>query len=265
MRKPYERSYSVISFCTVVLDRSEDLQETLRFNMGANPDAEFIVLDYGSTDNVLRWIGHELHRLPPVRRFAVYRLKQARGFNSAHSKNVAHRLATGSVLVNLDADNYTGEGYSEAIGELLNANGFYVTMLEAQKPFCIIPKNRLRTYELFSGAGGRIVVTRAAFNLVRGYDESLEGYGYDDTEFAARLRNAGAHMLEIDRPESLRHIHTSEEKRHAHFTTDPSVQFNNNRDAYMRCVIRQTKVANVGVEYGAGEVELIYELDYRDE
>ena len=255
----------MISFCTVVLNRSEDLQETLRLNMGANPDAEFVVLDYGSTDYVLRWVGHELHRLPPVRRFAVYRLKEARGFNSAHSKNTVHRLATGDVLVNLDADNYTGEDYCEALRNTARVRGHDFDHVNEGEPFFIVPKNRLRTDELFAGAGGRIVVTRAAFDLVRGYDESLEGYGYDDTEFAARLRNAGVHMLEIDRPESLRHIHTSEEKRHAHFTTDHSVQFNNNRDAYMRCVVHQTKVANRGVEYGAGEVELIYALDYRDE
>ena len=257
----------MISFCIRVLDRIDDLQKTLSVNMGANLDAEFVVLDYGSTDDVLRWIGHELHRLPPVRRFAVHRLKKPRAFNHAHSKNLAHRLATGEVLVNLDADNFTGEGYSEEILQLLDRNGLYATTLDvnppvtSMPPFAIMPLGRLKVAEEFGGAGGRIVVSRSAFHLVRGYDETFNGFGFEDTEFLARLRNAGVQMVEMYKPEALHNITTSTENKNAPFSGDMYKQFNSNRDKYLRVVVNNTAVANRGVDYGAGETELVYLLE----
>ncbi len=250
----------MISFCTVVLDRADDLKETLRLNMGANQDAEFVVLDYGSTDDVLSWIGHELHRLPYGRRFAVYRLKKPRPLNIAHAKNVVHRLATGDVLVNLDADNFTGEGYSEEIEQLMRHWLDSVERVRGKPHFAIMPKDRLKKEESFFGAGGRIIVSRSAFISVGGYDESFVGYGFEDTEFLARLQNAGTTMIEIDLADSLRNIPTTDEKKSKHYAGDIVKQFHNNRDKYLQTVTHQRKSANDGEGFGDVETELVFEM-----
>src|SRR5580692_6905946 len=96
-----------IAFCTTCRGRVQHLKLTLPQNLLDNPEALFIVVDYGSPDDLLSFLSSIENE-----RLIVYSLKSD-CFRMAHAKNVAHRIAIragADVLVNLDADNYTGKG-----------------------------------------------------------------------------------------------------------------------------------------------------------
>ena len=100
----------------------------------------------------------------------------------AHAKNMAHRLGIlegADVLVNLDADNFTGQDFAGYIGEQMqNPQQF---MWARKDPGDGRPR----------GISGRIIVTRAAFLAAGGYDEKYTTWSPDDKDFHARLERMG--------------------------------------------------------------------------
>ncbi len=107
----------------------------------------------------------------------------------AHAKNLAHRLGImegADVLVNLDADNFTGHGFAAYLNEVFQEDRVYCwsRMIKGQG-------NR--------GISGRIAVTRNAFLTTGGYDERFEKWGPDDKDFTRRLQKLGYADREIDR------------------------------------------------------------------
>jgi hypothetical protein len=51
----------------------------------------------------------------------------------------------------------------------------------------ITPGRVTKDYERSHAGGGLLVVTRAAFDAVGGYDESYQGWGYEDSDMNLRL------------------------------------------------------------------------------
>ncbi|MDA4133342.1 MAG: galactosyltransferase-related protein, partial [Thaumarchaeota archaeon] len=92
------------------------------------------------------------------------------------------------ILVNLDADNFAGDGCDEWIEQHFAAN----------------PKSFLWALmvkgEMTRGISGRIAVTAKAFLKVGGYDESkFDAWGPDDKDFNLRLQALGYVAVEIPR------------------------------------------------------------------
>ena len=101
-------------------------------------------------------------------------------FRMAHAKNLAHRLAIiegAEILVNLDADNYTGTGFAEWIASQFELN----------------PDVYLWTKKIAGKRGicGRIVVRSDVFIKAGGYDEKFNDWASDDKDFNARLYRFG--------------------------------------------------------------------------
>ena len=76
-----------IVFATTCKNRGAHLALTLPKNMADNPHSTFVVLDYGSDEDLSAIF-------EPLRcdRLRVYR-HEAEHFRMAHAKNMAHRLA----------------------------------------------------------------------------------------------------------------------------------------------------------------------------
>jgi hypothetical protein len=120
----------------------------------------------------------------------------------AHAKNLAHRLAIlegADVLVNMDADNYAGEGFDRYVAERLAptpdglgpaapSDGLRRAFLWAH----------MRKGQMRRGISGRIAVTKHAFLAAGGYDEVYHEWGPDDKDFNVRLRRLGFEAEEID-------------------------------------------------------------------
>ena len=175
-----------VVFCTTCKGRLQHLSETLPRNLTDCPGAKFVVLDYNSRDGLQEF----LRDLPPLRegRLVVYSFPTAGPFRMAHAKNMAHRCALlegADILVNLDADNFTGPGFDRWIAEQFQRDNVFAWA-------------RMVRGELSRGISGRIAVTRQAFLKTGGYDEKYDTWGPDDKDFNARLRRLGCDGIEID-------------------------------------------------------------------
>lgn len=172
-----------IAFCITNKGRTQHLRETLPKNIRDNPGISvFVLLDYGSDDGLADYIlGNHLADLASGK--LVYYRTEAERFKMAHAKNVSHRcgiLEGADVLVNLDADNLTGEGFADYVDHL-----FERTKSDPQEIFLW---SRMIKGKMPRGIGGRIAVTRNAFLIAGGYDEKYSTHSPDDKDFLARLR-----------------------------------------------------------------------------
>lgn len=181
------------------MNRLHHLQETLPMNVldcADNENVEFVILDYNSTDGLDLWMKNNLHSL--ASKVVYYKTNEPKFYNRSHSRNMAFRLATGDILINLDADNYAGKGFFDNVKEVFEQN---------QSVF-IAPQD-----ESLSDTFGKIGMTKADFLAIKGYDEMIKGYGFEDNDIKNRLQNLGRKKLEYSQPEFLKAITHTEEER----------------------------------------------------
>ena len=193
-----------ISLCTVCMNRLHHLKYTLPRNIQDNmhyPRVEFVLLDYNSQDGLADWVKDNLMPYIEQGKLAYYRTTEPDHFDRSHSKNVAHRIASGDILCNLDADNYTGKGFAD-----------YVCRKFSENPHTyLVPDQKLLDGDW--GAFGRICLKKADFNALRGYDESFTGWGLEDTDFLYRLKGLGLEEAYIEDPRFLQQMEHGVEDR----------------------------------------------------
>ena len=167
-----------ISICTTCMGRVEDLKRTLLVNIADNedyPDLEFVVLNYNSQDHM-----HEYMTSPDVMphlesgKVKYLRTRLPKYFSMSHSRNVAFMNATGDIVTNVDADNYTGKGFASYLNRLANIRSRNV----------IFAKGKRRI-------SGRLGMFKDEFEGIGGYDENLVGYGGDDHSLILRAMYSG--------------------------------------------------------------------------
>lgn len=178
----------MISLCTTCMGRTHHLRQTLPVNLADNVDwsrpdrVEFVVLDYSSRDGLAEWIRTDPD-LQPYRAAGILKLARAPGhthFRHSHAKNMAHAVATGEFVCNVDADNFTGAGFVD-----------YLAAIFDRKPNAVIASNRLDS-RLNSGAHkgcmGRVALSKTNFVALGGYDESdrFRGWSGEDSDLLIR-------------------------------------------------------------------------------
>lgn len=187
----------LIAFCTTCKGRSRHLAATLPQNIADNrdyPNCKFVVLDYNSGDGLLPWLKENWN--PQV---SVYSECTAPKFRMAHAKNMAHRLGImerADVLVNLDADNFTGPGFASFVARHFREHGpnsfLWGKMVQGTTP---------------RGVSGRIAVSAQSFLKAGGYSEQYDAWGPDDLDFKTRLKSLGnePHEIPVEYLRALRH------------------------------------------------------------
>ena len=166
-----------ISFCTVSMNRLYHLKETLVKNMEDNlnyPNIEFVLLDYNSKDNIKSWVEQDLQKYTDLGILKFYSTSEPQTFHRSHSRNVAMKLATGDIICNLDADNYLGKDFA-----------YYINYHFSFQDDVFL------TSGLSDGSTGKVCVKKDDFLSVRGYDERLSGWGYEDDDLYGRLEQLG--------------------------------------------------------------------------
>jgi glycosyltransferase involved in cell wall biosynthesis len=100
----------------------------------------------------------------------------------SHSRNVAFSLATGDVVMNVDADNFIyprnktiEKSFCQYLNELAN---------QAEGKKAIFAKGKRLLH-------GRLGFFRKEFIDLGGYDEEMSGYGYDDIDLIRRAWAVG--------------------------------------------------------------------------
>lgn len=170
-----------ISFCTTCMNRLYNLKETLPKNIKDNeeyPDLEFVILDYNSKDGLEKWMKENMMEHIETGRVVYYRTDEPKYFSMAHSRNIAFKVATGEIVNNLDADNYTVSPPDVVPKEILP---FYLNRMANERSRKTIFAKGKRSMH------GRIGFYKDEFiDELGGYDEGLLGYGHDDHDLVNR-------------------------------------------------------------------------------
>jgi hypothetical protein len=187
----------MIAFCITCRGRSQHIKITLPRNLADNKKAKFVLLDYGSPDDLLEYVTSNHADELASGRLVVYSFK-ADKFCMAHAKNLAHRCAIlegANILVNLDADNTTGKNFDLYIENLFRQAEYDHAMFGL--PYIFLWARMIQG-KMKRGVSGRIAMTAKTFLLVGGYDEYYADWGCDDKDMTARLTRLGLTAVEID-------------------------------------------------------------------
>jgi hypothetical protein len=105
------------------MGRLHHLCETLPKNIEDNiyPNVEFVILNYNSPDNLDEWMKQYVQLMDDGK---ILYLKEStiRFYSMTHSRNVAFKAATGDIVCNVDADNFTGN-FATELNRLANEMG----------------------------------------------------------------------------------------------------------------------------------------------
>jgi len=166
-----------ISFTTICMNRLFHLKDTLPSNIEdtRDIDREFIILNYNSKDRMNEYLWNHFQKEIKSGLVKVYHTKSPKYFNFSHSKNIAAKQATGDIIVNIDADNFIVPGFSEWILEVFHKNIDSICRAESQR----VP-----------GVGGKIAISKWNVLKLKGYDEGLKGWGFDDIDLIRRATEA---------------------------------------------------------------------------
>jgi len=157
------------------MNRLFHLKETYKKNLNNAPNAEFILLDYGSSESIENWVKEEFSEY--FDRFKFYRTEDPQYWVAAHAKNIAHKQATGDILCNLDCDITIPEKFCEFIEENFSKNPNIVLAFKSED------------FNGNMGCAGMIIARKEHFYSVNGYDENINlGWGYDDVSYQYRTK-----------------------------------------------------------------------------
>jgi hypothetical protein len=186
-----------IAFCATCKGRAQHIEETLPQNLMDNPgypdEAVFVLLDYNSQDHLAEYVRTSHQESIDAGRLVYYHHKEPKKFKVAHAKNMAHRLGIlegADILVNLDADNFTGPNFATFIAEQFDTK---------EDVFLFARMIQHGPDRLPRGINGRIAASAKAFLKAGGYDERFATWSPDDKDFNLRLRRLGYKGKEIDR------------------------------------------------------------------
>jgi len=166
------KKYRKISICTTCMGRTHDLKKTFIKNLCDNqdyPNVEFVLLNYNSRDDMDEWVHKYLSGWMQDGIVKYVKTDKPQYYSMGKSRNIAFKQATGDIVTNVDADNFTGEGFA----------GFLNLLAEVQPEKALFAKGK-------RGMHGRIGMYKNEFIEIGGYDEDLQGYGYDDHSVVLR-------------------------------------------------------------------------------
>jgi glycosyltransferase involved in cell wall biosynthesis len=160
------------------MGRLYDLKLTLPRNIADNamyPNVEYVIVDYNSNDGLAEWIRLNYMHMIKSGTMVHVRTTEPKFFSMTHSRNIGFLCASGDIVNNVDADNYTKSGFAAKLNEMANGRTSHVVFVKS--------KRLLR---------GRIGFFRYDFvNELGGYDEDIKGYGADDRDIYDRAGRLG--------------------------------------------------------------------------
>lgn len=172
--------FAVITTCK---GRLSHLQQTLPgwLAVSCNVPWELWVVDYDCPQGTFGWVS----TLAPPRRvhLRALRLRQALPlFCKSHAINLAACQTQAEVIVQLDAD--------LQIREPAWLWNFVSPVVQGRKQLRFVDWRRDRSVTQQGYGSGMLAVATRLFHRVRGYDERLLGWGYEDTDFGQRAAAA---------------------------------------------------------------------------
>ena len=188
-----------VSICTTSMNRLSDIKQTYIKNIEDNlayGNVEFVLLNYNSTDDLDKWARENLQKYIDMGIVNYFHTTEPEFYSMTHTRNIAFKCATGDIVNNIDGDNFTHEGFAEHINLLANKFPEKTIFLKTRQ------KNR-----------GRLGFFKHEFvDILGGYNEDLEDYGFDDADILCRAAMLGFTAVKY-RARSF-FSHTTDHKRH---------------------------------------------------
>jgi glycosyltransferase involved in cell wall biosynthesis len=183
-----------ISFCTTCKGRLDHLKETLPLNLARTSsylNAEHVILAYGDKETFDYIKKNYLKEIKEGRIRLVY--SEQPNWQMSHAKNMAHRMATGDVVVNMDADNFMENGFAEWLNKVFNKNPHRVVIagMKDSLTAAYIHKKPLKDIR------GRLAVLKSDFDRLHGYNEKFVAWGGDDDDLLTRSTLTGAQWVSL--------------------------------------------------------------------
>ena len=173
-----------LTFVMALMNRQHQIEQTLLKNLEDNwedrDDVEFVLMDISSKDGFRDWI-RDTRILKSIQSVGILRYYETDILNEWHAsigKNTATHQATGSIVVTLDCDNFTG----------YRGGRFVITQFEQNDYNCVMHQF---DWNPQNGNFGRIALTKEKFNEIGGYDQSLLPMGYQDWDIIKRAEASG--------------------------------------------------------------------------
>ena len=231
-----------ISFCTTVMNRFDHLKQTFLRNIEDNinyPCVEFVLLNYNCPDTRMdEWVKSELQTYLEQNKVCYYRFHDGTSqFRPSHARNLAFRLAQHEIVCNVDADNFTGEGFAEYVSAMFRNKSIFLRG----------PIDR-------RGVAGRICCLKKDWERAGGYDERFSYWGVEDSDLDGRFRLLGLQKKTILQEKYCNCILHSNEVRAQHYPVDIKTSYHANKQ--LEYSNRETKTVNPnGSLFGLGRVQ----------
>jgi hypothetical protein len=162
------------------MNRLYHLKQTILRNIENSKsysDVEFILLDYNSQDGLEDWVKENLFDKIEKDKLKFIQTKEPKYWIAAHAKNIAHKVASGDILFNIDCDILIPEGFCHYINNVFSSNKKIVMSFDSKDAYG------------YDGCAGIVGALKDDFYSVNGYDENIYmGWGYDDMNYQFRVR-----------------------------------------------------------------------------
>ena len=203
-----------ISFCTTCMNRFFHLRHTIIRNIENNlnyPNVEFVLLNYNSQDGLHEWALKHLKKYVDLGVLNYYYTTQPEFFHVCKAKNLAHRVAKGEIVCNLDGDNFTGKNFAYYINYLFEQHGGNSVFHFRKKPFW--------------GTEGRIALSKVKFQELGGYDESFLPTGHEDHDLLNRAKAFGMEYNNIEIENFLRYLSNTTKEKSMNFEDEQAYYY----------------------------------------
>lgn len=246
----------LISYCTTCCNRLWQLALTLPKNLkNLSDDEELVLVNYGSQDNLNRYIeSSDLCKKFIIQKKLIYaNVLNIDFYHSCKAKNLAHRLANGKYLVNLDGDNFNFDIKKNILKNKDKETLYhFASMFDNKYNRFSLNNNYNKSYQ--DGTFGKIALTKRNFYKLGGYDESFYPMGYQDWDLIIRSLEINLKYMCIPL-KFLTILNTKEEKIKNIEKKD--YNFCNESNAKISEENIKNKIYVVNTKNGWGEAEII--------
>lgn len=182
-----------LTFVMALMNRKHQIEQTLLKNLEDNwedrDDVEFVLMDVNSKDGMREWIREQdLTKYTECGYLRYFETEVLDEWHASIGKNTATHQAQGRIVVTLDCDNFTGP----------RGGRFVIDHFEKHDYNCVVHQF---DWNPQNGNFGRIAVTKAIFDRIGGYDQSLMPMGYQDWDLIKRAQAIGCEYVNPVDPE----------------------------------------------------------------
>lgn len=209
------------------MGRAWQLALTLPHNLkNLRQDEEWCILDYNSDDQLWYILRERAPAWIERGQLRYYRTLVPQWFDTNRAKNAAHRLARGSVVFNLDADNFIDPSVRRQLArcEELYGDRFVLQNRSDQVNSPYLPAG--------DGTYGRIAMPRTLFNEIGGYDEQMLGMGNGDADILHRASRQDIRVVRSTKPPEHMPIPNALRDKSCNMRPDLQARGFNNLNAY---------------------------------